>query len=43
MEEKIGKMKGSARPKEQFIFMKKHPIRWRLQQLLKALLKKVGP
>lgn len=41
MEQKIGKLKGTAYTREMYLFRKNYPIRWWLRRLFKKLIKLV--
>jgi len=33
----MSNLKGTARPRKEYLFKKKHPIRWRISKYLKAI------
>lgn len=37
----MGNLKGTAMKREDYLFKKSHPIRWKLRKLLKRLMKKL--
>lgn len=38
-----GKLKGTAMSKEAFLFKRDHPIKWKIREFMKKIVKKLDP